>query len=189
MVNLKESFAERPGGKEMKEEEGLCVYLIESGFFVDVFRDDIGYFAIDIHLVAFALRVFEGGGFLESALRFLLLLADRVLLHFEYLVGGNRRELGIDLLILDRSIEYWQTHFGQEDQAERDGGAREYEECQQDDGSVLGVNDERYGCSGRAQDEHVVNAHADVLRVVQCRNGHVARFVSEEASEELRRQT
>lgn len=75
------------------------------------------------------------------------------------------------------------TDLGNEDQAERDGAAKD--DHQRHDAELdvgLVPCEKRHGGTDDAHDAHVVNAHPDVFAVVESRNAHVPGLPCQEAA-------
>lgn len=77
--------------------------------------------------------------------------------------------------------------LGDEDQAERDGAAEDDDQGHDAELHVgLVPGQEGHGGADDAHDAHVVDAHADVLAVVEGRDAHVPGLPGQEAAEQLR---
>lgn len=78
------------------------------------------------------------------------------------------------------------THFWHKHQTERDGAAEDNDQCHDAELYVgLIPGQEGHGRPDDAHDAHVVNAHADVLAVVQGRNAHVSGLPGQETPKQL----
>lgn len=72
------------------------------------------------------------------------------------------------------------------DKTQCDGCTEDNEETDDNErGCWLVVDEKGHGGTANACDYHIIDAHADVLGVVQCRNGHLTRLPSEETTEHL----
>ncbi len=81
-----------------------------------------------------------------------------------------------------------ETDLRHENETKRDGGAEDDEEPDDEVGGVLLVlDDEGDGDAADAHDEHVVDAHPDVLGVVESRDADPPRLPGQEAAEDLSR--
>ncbi|GIY92714.1 hypothetical protein CEXT_91951 [Caerostris extrusa] len=81
-----------------------------------------------------------------------------------------------------------QSHLGNEHQAERRSGAEHDEDGDDDEGGVLLLpQHEGQGRADHAHDHHVVDAHADVLGVVQGRDADVPCLPGQKTTEGLQK--
>lgn len=87
-----------------------------------------------------------------------------------------------------KNLVHTETDLGDKDQAERDGAAEDDDQrhdAELDVGLVPGQ--EGHGRADDAHDAHVVDAHPDVLAVVESRDAHVPGLPGQEAAEQLER--
>lgn len=86
------------------------------------------------------------------------------------------------------NLVHTETDLGNKDQAERDGAAEDDDQrhdAELDVGLVPGQ--EGHGRTDDAHDAHVVDAHPDVLAVVESRDAHVPGLPGQETAEQLER--
>ena len=83
-------------------------------------------------------------------------------------------------------ILFKSRYLGNEEEAERDGGAEDDEEADDEVGCILFVLDEEGDRdSGHAHDDDVVHTHPDILRIVQGRDRHVTRLPRQKTAKYL----
>lgn len=87
---------------------------------------------------------------------------------------------------VDHKTQFVSTHLGNKDETESGRGAEDNEDRYDDKGGVLLIA-QNVGQSGanNAHDDDVVDAHADVLGVIQSRYAHLTRFPREEDADRL----
>lgn len=78
------------------------------------------------------------------------------------------------------------TDLGNKDQAERDGAAKDDHKGHDAELHIRLIPcQKRDGGTDDAHDAHVVNAHPDVLAVVECRDAHIPGLPCQETAKKL----
>lgn len=114
----------------------------------------------------------------------MFLFSGRVLFDFDNLFV-RRKSFYYNYLIGRKYFFLNEQNLWQKDQTQCYGCASEHKQCDEHERGDFVVNNERNDRAGRTHDQHVVDADAYVLRVVECRDRHVSGLVGEEASEKL----